>query len=406
MSSLSNTSNNHHPVILAGGGLSAKIMALCLHHAKVSVRWYAGQAVPTHRDDRTTTIHAAGMKMLSCLGIIEHCTQPIWPIYSIQVSDADAPLQQDESWPLDWNDQNAPIAYVLQNADLNSACDKLLAEQSLSALPSQIDTVSIANRTLMTSSAEENNFDLLVICAGARTPLITQAGFKIKSQEAGQTALVGLLSADIPASHTAYQRFLPSGPIALMPMDSETYSLVWTLPDHAAEEILSASEEAQNNAVNQACGSMTGHLRFHRPPQRWKLAPSFVPRIASPGVVLAGDSAHSLHPLAGMGLNLALADAATLLDCLIDGQKIGLSASHSFISSSYQRKRKAEITAMTAMTQGLNRLFSRPQGLARLTGGIGMSLMGRTPLMRPIKDIAMGGILSRPHLFTGRLPQN
>ena len=50
--------------MLAGGGLSAKIMALCLHHAKVSVRWYAGQAVPTHRDDRTTTIHAAGMKML------------------------------------------------------------------------------------------------------------------------------------------------------------------------------------------------------------------------------------------------------------------------------------------------------------------------------------------------------
>ena len=121
--------------------------------------------------------------------------------------------------------------------------------------------------------------------------------------------------------------------------------------------------------------------------------------------MLAGDSAHGLHPLAGMGLNLGLADAACLLDCLMQARKRGLTPAHISICDRYQAQRQAEILALSATTQLLNRWFSRPEGLVRMVGGVGMSLVGRSVIMGQLKQLAMGGRLSRPQLFSGKLPQ-
>lgn len=404
MTGLDTASAPHHPIILAGGGLSAKIMAICLHHSHIPFLWCAGKHTAKTNDYRTTTIHDAGMKMLEALGIAAHCKKPLWPINTIQVSDNDASMAKAESWPLHWHNAENPLAFVVQNNDLAEACESILSSANIKPSRSHIESLALARRSVVLEDGQTHLFDLLVICAGARTHLSAQAGFTIRNQEAGQTALVGTLECSLPVLNTAFQRFLPSGPIALMPMDEKHYSLVWTLPDHQADHILACPLEEQNQAVNQAFGEGAGHLQFIEPPQRWKLAPTFVPKIAKSGCILAGDSAHSLHPLAGMGLNLGLADAATLLDCLNAAKQQGLSASHPFIPTTYQRKRVAEILAMSTATQALNQLFSRPQGLARITAGMGMSIFGRSAFMKPIKQLAMGGKLSKPSLFSGRLP--
>ena len=396
--------SSHYPIILAGGGLSAQIMAICLTLSDIPFLWCAGEGKKQTSDLRTTTIHDAGMKMLKALGIAQQCAEALWPITDIQVSDNEAALSRGSRWPLHWHSSDQPLAYVLRNHDLMQACERIAAEGGCSPSPILLKNISAEQREATDSHGNRYRFDLLVICAGGHSPLIQQAGFSVTEQPAGQTALVGTLRSDIPLHHTAYQRFLPSGPFALMPMDRQHYSLVWTLSDTQAQHLAELSPDAQSRCVNDVCGDETGYLEFIEPPQCWKLAPTYLRRIARPGIVLAGDSAHSLHPLAGMGLNLGLADAATLLDCLQHAQRQGLTAAHPSVTSAYQRSRGAEIFALTAATQALNRLFSREQGLLRGWGGLGMSVFGRTALMHPIKQIAMGGRLSQPQLFSGILP--
>ncbi|MEC8744048.1 MAG: FAD-dependent monooxygenase [Pseudomonadota bacterium] len=409
--------HSQHQVILTGNGLTAQIMALCLYHAGCNILWLAGKPMAgqkkTAPDNRTTTIHQAGMKMLDALGITPLLASPAWPINRILVSDrpADDRISGQKKdvyktdWPMDWH-HDQPMAHVVLNHDLQQACNILIDRYQIHPKQVNITTINKTGRRLVIDSdGTEYPFDLLVICAGGRTELIGQAGFRKISQKAGQTALVGMLASSTPTEHTAYQRFLAEGPLALMAMDDRHFSLVWTVSDQSADRLMALDLPELDSELNRQFGEQAGQLRFCAPPLRWPLSPHYVRKIAKDGIVLAGDSAHGLHPLAGMGLNLGLADAACLLDCLMQARKRGLTPAHISICDRYQAQRQAEIFALSATTQLLNRWFSRPEGLVRMVGGVGMSLVGRSVIMGQLKQLAMGGRLSRPQLFSGKLPQ-
>ncbi len=158
---------------------------------------------------------------------------------------------------------------------------------------------------------------------------------------------------------------------------------------------------------------------------KWPLRPSFVPKRTHPHLILAGDAAHALHPLAGMGFNLALSDVAVLADCLAAAGRRGLAADHASILADYEQRRLVETAALSAVTEGLNRLFStdllpllpvpaiQPFGrsafasgaAARRLAGIGMTLLGRFRMRTKLSDIAMGGVLARASLLDGKLPR-
>ena len=142
-----------------------------------------------------------------------------------------------------------------------------------------------------------------------------------------------------------------------------------------------------------------------RQPQTFDLAPKphFCPRISKPGFILAGDTGHALHPLAGMGFNLALADVAVLLDCLQNATSKGLTPSHASVAIEYQSRRIPEILALTFATQGLNTLLTRKSGPLYHMASIGMSVLGQVPAKRLLSDIAMGGWLASAPLFSGHL---
>jgi 2-octaprenyl-6-methoxyphenol hydroxylase len=135
----------------------------------------------------------------------------------------------------------------------------------------------------------------------------------------------------------------------------------------------------------------------------WPLKPHFCPRISKPGFILAGDAGHALHPLAGMGFNLALADVAILLDCLQNAACSGLTPSHASVAAAYQSRRKLEILALTFATQGLNRLLTRKPGPLYQMACMGMSFLGQLPAKRLLSDLAMGGRLASAPLLSGQL---
>ena len=243
----------------------------------------------------------------------------------------------------------------------------------------------------------------MIGCDGANSQLRAQAGLRAIDQSRQETALVTTVSTERPIGTTAYQRFLPSGPLALMPTGAKSASVVWSLPEARATELKIRDRADFAAAITTAFGPELGRLTPDTPCLAWPLKPAYCPRISTAGFVLAGDAAHALHPMAGMGFNLALSDCAVLLDCLQSAARAGLTPGHASVTTAYQARRKPEILALTSATQGLNRLLTRPQDPLYQLACVGMSVLGQIPARRLLSELAMGGRLSSAPLFDGHL---
>ena len=408
-------------IAVIGGGLTGLMMARALSatgaHILLVGRSSGADSIP---DERTTTINAAGMRMLQTLGVQDNLQQDATPIMRIAVAEG-APLsglaaRRRPNSDLSWQAGDTPMAYVVGNADLQSALTRTLGENS--DFYGSIEILSGATLTGMTRHAggmqldiedaggqlSHRSADLVVACDGNNSKVAGFANLAARQEQTFQTAIVSILRAERDHENTAFQRFLPTGPFALMPMSGQHLSLVWTLPDDTAQTLLAADEQAFEAACLDAFGQSLGYLHLAGQRLAWPLRPSLRRRIAAAGVVLAGDAAHALHPIAGQGYNLALADAAVLADCLALARTRGLSSGHPSVWQSYEAARRTERLAMSAATSGINQLFARSPAFVRRMAGAGFAVLDKTPVKSVFSRIAEGGELADAALLRGQFP--
>ena len=245
---------------------------------------------------------------------------------------------------------------------------------------------------------------LVVACDGANSKMRDFASIRTFGEPHRQTAIVANLTSELAHRNTAFQRFLPKGPIALMPHGVQRLSLVWTLPKNEAAKILTLDEDSFSRLVVTSFGTTLGELKLNGPRLSWPIKPVISRKMTSPHLILAGDAGHAIHPLAGQGFNLALGDAAVLADCLANAYGRGLNAGHSSVLREYAARRRLEVTTMTAITSGLNQLMSFQPTIAKVAG-VGMGLINHSPLKTLLKKTAMGGLLARASLLEGHLPE-
>lgn len=395
-------------IAIAGSGLTAQIMARSLAETGYDVLLFPADRPPAATDSRTTTIHAAGKRMLDCLGIWQNLSIRPEPICRIRLAEG-APAVG--GWSLDFGDGHLEMAYTVDNHALAMASSKAIADDPRLQRPDSPLAEIIwqdGRPVLQDVSGQLWQPELLVACDGQNSPARTAAGLGVRRARAGQTALVARLQLGLPHHQTAWQRFLPGGPLALMPLADQGAAMVWSLPDEQADQLAAESPDNLAADIQHAFGEELGQLQLADRPAKWKLAPNFVPRRSTGHLILAGDAAHMLHPLAGMGFNLALADAAVLADSLVAARRRGLGADHASILADYEQRRKIEVAALSLVTQGINGLFSTRgragrHGLAHLAG-IGMGVLGRSHLRQKLARLAMGGVLAPASLLAGRLP--
>lgn len=392
-------------IALIGGGLTTYMMAAVLQHSGYDFVWFSGaetQASQT-KDTRTTTLHHAGKIMLETLGVWDRLGADAWPLTDIHVKISHRGSTRNSGpWPLHFTSDEPPMGYVVDNQKLREALAPLT--KNISRYSDKITHITPASPCqIETDTGQHWECDLAIACDGPASPLRAQAGLQAKKQDRGQTAIVTNIQTSRAINHTAWQIFCPQGPLALMATNSHHASVVWTVSDNRAADLIALEDTAFNAELHASFGNYLGDLSVCSPRLVWPLRPVFVSKRVAEGFVLAGDAAHALHPLAGMGYNLALGDAAILLDCLQQARQRGLSAGHISVTTAYQKRRNAEILALTGVTQILDRMLSRERGPLTMFSAAGMAILGRTTLRHHISKIAMGGTLSPAPLFSGKL---
>lgn len=232
---------------------------------------------------------------------------------------------------------------------------------------------------------------LVVGADGAESRVRRLAQIPVIAWRYPQCAFVTHLSPERPHQHYAWQRFLPDGPLALLPLHDGRVSVVWSTAPSLAEAAMSADDKELGAMLSDASDRVLGELQVAAPRAAFPLRAQYAQSYVQAHVALLGDAAHSIHPLAGQGANLGIADAALLAQVVNDALAAGEYPGDRPVLRRYERARKGANQTMLYFVDTLNRLFSvRSPALAAVRGA-GMRAFNRSgPLRRRAVAIALG----------------
>ncbi|QNK00089.1 UbiH/UbiF/VisC/COQ6 family ubiquinone biosynthesis hydroxylase [Dyella telluris] len=232
---------------------------------------------------------------------------------------------------------------------------------------------------------------LLVAADGAASPLRAMAGIETKGRDYAQRGIVAHVQTERPHEGTAWQRFLPTGPLALLPLADGRSSIVWSLPEDEAQRVLALDDEAFLQELGVASdfrlGRIVGATARAAFPLRLQLAETY----QADRFVLLGDAAHAVHPLAGQGVNLGLRDVAELRDTLVGARDAGSDIAAAHVLRRYARRRRSADTLDALGFDALARIYAWQASPLLAARGLGVRLIDKlSPVKRRLAEHAAG----------------
>ncbi len=232
------------------------------------------------------------------------------------------------------------------------------------------------------ASGAQMTAKLLVGADGASSKVREIAAIERKQQAYGQQGLVCNVSTSEPHQNTAWQCFMLSGPLAFLPLYNGDSSIVWSLDDAAASERMALSDDEFKDALAEAGQYKLGEISKVSQRFLFPLAHGHSTDYVKPGLALIGDAAHSIHPLAGQGANLGIADAAALAEVLSTAKKAGRQWTARHTLAKYQRQRKGANLLMETSMTAFKELFGNDNVLVSEVRNAGLSLVDNLPALK------------------------
>lgn len=228
---------------------------------------------------------------------------------------------------------------------------------------------------------------LMVAAEGRQSPTRDEAGITIAKWDYKHRAVIAGLTHTKPHGNVAWEIFYPAGPFALLPMNDDPdgthrCSLVWTVSEEDGKAVTKLGDRAFLAEVQKRMGDILGEITSVGPRSSWPLAFHHTAKITAERLVLIGDSAHGLHPIAGQGLNLGLRDVGALVEVLADGARLGLDPGDAQLLKRYENWRGLDSFMVALATDGLTWLFGVPGKTASAVRRLGMSAVQRTPMLK------------------------
>ncbi len=401
---------NDVDVLIVGGGMVGASLALAL--ARSPLRLAMVEAVPApvagqpSYDDRSTALSPSSSRIFQGLGCWQRIRGEAAPILQIHVSDrghfgATRMKAVDEGLEA--------LGHVVSNRVLGQVLHAGFAEQANLRMHCPARLVHLEDLgdrvlvTLDTDCGEERLATRLVVAAdGSRSAVRERLGVPVRVTDYGQKGIVANVTPEHSHQGRAFERFTAEGPLALLPLPGETMSLVWTARTATADRLLSLAPAEFLQALQTAFGYRLGRFLQVGDRAAYPLTLARSEARRQGRVVIVGNAAHTLHPVAGQGFNLALRDIAELAEHLHLAALQGCDPGAPRLLEAYLRARQPDYRRVVGFTDTLVRLFSNRLpglGVGRGLGLLGMELM--PGLRRRFMQQAMGRTACRSRLARG-----
>ncbi|XP_072030847.1 ubiquinone biosynthesis monooxygenase COQ6, mitochondrial-like [Amphiura filiformis] len=434
-------SSELYDVVIAGGGMAGRAMACALgqepslQNHKILLLEGAAKPemgkLPEHYSNRVCALNPGAVDLLDSVGAWEEMVkQRVKPFCRMQVWDAcsDAVITMNN------DDLSEYLAYIVENnvtiEALSTQLEKLSSNVRVE-YETLVTNVHIPQQNVVDEAnwaeVELHNGEcvkarLLIAADGANSSIRKMCGIDVLGWEYGQSGVVATLHLSEPSeNNVAWQRFLPTGPIAMLPLSDTQSSLVWSITTDKAKGLMQLTDEEFVEEINNAFWDNSHHdptidsiSQFFQgilstispegssvrqlPPSvisidpgsrgRFPLALGHAMHYVKPRLALIGDAAHRIHPLAGQGINLGFGDVECLADKLVEAAKLGkdLGSLHHLLE--YESSRQRHIIPIMAAVDGLKRLYSTDNQAVVLVRSLGLQA---TNAMTPLKNAFISG---------------
>ena len=286
------------------------------------------------------------------------------------------------------------LGYIVENSLVQWTLWQALAAAGVQRLcPAEVRSFEAREDRIQLELGDGQSLSagLLVAADGAASPLRELAGIATRGRDYAQHAIVAHLRTELPHQATAWQRFLSTGPLALLPLADGRSSLVWSLPENEAQRVLALDDEAFLGELGIATDFRLGRITATSARAAFPLKLRLAQRYLAERFVLLGDAAHAVHPLAGQGVNLGLRDVAELRDTLAAARSAGRDIGAEHVLRRYARRRRSADTLDALGLDALARIYAWQSSPLVAARGVGVRLLDRlSPIKRRIADHAAG----------------
>lgn len=401
-------------ILIAGGGLNGPALALALAQCGLKVVVVDARPAPARAeagfDGRAYALAQGSKRLLSVIGIWPRVEGQAQAMQQIKASDGVAGrgaapffLHFDSA-----EIEEGPMGYMLEDRFLYRAFLQAMEQQSGITLISGEKVVSqVADAAGITIGLGDGRLlraRLLLGCDGRGSGVAARAGIKRVGWSYGQTALVTAIEHEKHHQGIAHQFFMPSGPLAILPLAGGHHSsIVWSEEQDAAAAIQTLDAESYLAVLRPRFGDFLGRISLAGERFTYPLSLSLAQSYVGPRLALVGDAAHGVHPIAGQGLNLGLRDVAALAEVIVEAQRRGEDIGAPDVLQRYQGWRRFDATSLALGMDGMNRLFSSDNPMLRLGRDLGLGLISAAPNVRRYFIRKAAGVSGHlPRLLEGR----
>jgi 2-octaprenyl-6-methoxyphenol hydroxylase len=404
-----------------GGGLAGMTLAIaCASHGIRTVLVEA-ETLPSLTDQsydgRSSAIAYGSQRVLAAIGAWPYLQDHAQPIRDIRVTDGSG-FQRDARRPggispffVHYNHRDLPAAqsvggheqppfgYIIENRVSRVGLIERLKQvpEIIHVAPAMATAVELGAERATVSLADGRQIvtRLVVAADGRKSALRGFAGIGSSEFDYHQTAIVCTVAHDADHHGVAHEHFLPAGPFAMLPMVDgpddagvlrHRSSIVWTEDPRLVKMLLALNDDEFGIEIERRFGLSLGRVRPLGPRFAYPLKLLVAERYVGNRLVLVGDAAHGIHPIAGQGFNLGVRDVAALAEVLVDAARLGQDLGNPLVLERYARWRRFDNLLLAGVTDGLTRLFSNDLAPVRLVRDLGFALFNKLP---PVKRFAM-----------------
>ena len=395
-------------VAVVGAGPAGATLALSLARAGLSVALLDAQPLETRLaetfDGRAWAIAAANMAQYRALGVAEALEADGEWASSILVTEGRAPsaasaaprpgfLSFDAAAAADGTG-SAALALLVENRHLRVVLNGALIAAGVEVFaPASVERLeaSAASTLLTLDDGRSLRAAVAVAADGKGSRLREAAGIGVTGWSYGQMGVVGTVRLAAPHRGVAHELFMPPSALAVLPLTGQRASLVWVEPTARGEALLAASEEAFEAHLNRRLGETLGPATLIGSRFGYPLGLQIAERMTGERLALVGDAAHSIHPIAGQGLNLGLKDVGALAEVLSEAKRRGEDIGGAGVLDRYARWRRFDRAAFALATDFFVRAYGSDTPLLRVARNAVTGAMNRLDPLKRLMMLEAGG---------------